>query len=337
LARTFILVLGLVFCLLSPRGSASAELSDEAQRHFESGLAYADDPSGPKWEEALREFQTAYALSPTWKLKNNIGLCSLHLERDGEAIEAYKEYLAHGGEGGLSAKHRKQIERDIAMLSASLVRVTIEAEPGEAAIIDERRTSTGEWRINRYSLKGGKATLGLHPGTRRITVEAVGYKNETWDFDAAPASTHQRSFRLETKANGAPTPRASKLNGVTNGRHEKSSGNGLTGVYLGLASTGVFAAATATMGVLALRKDTAYAGSSSVDERAKLKDSGETLVLLANTFAIATVVSAGLTAYAYFTMPEKSPSRTADRGIGLSLEPVLSFDAAGLTMWGSFH
>lgn len=139
-------------------------LNEAAQRHFDAGLAYVDDPNGPKWEEALKEFRAAYAESPTWKLMNNIGLCALNLERDGEAIEAFKQYLAHGGETDLNSKARKQIEKDVAMLSASLVTVSIEVEPPEATLVDERRNSKGETLVNRYSLKHGKAMLGVHPG-----------------------------------------------------------------------------------------------------------------------------------------------------------------------------
>jgi hypothetical protein len=77
-------------------------LSANALKHFNAGIAYADDPSGPKWEEAYREFLAAYADTPSWILKNNIGLCALNLERDDEAIAAFKIYLEHGGEPGLN-------------------------------------------------------------------------------------------------------------------------------------------------------------------------------------------------------------------------------------------
>ncbi|HMA94301.1 MAG TPA: hypothetical protein VKP30_16530, partial [Polyangiaceae bacterium] len=90
----FTLVITLLFSwLLCSVALAKGALGDEAQKHFDAGLAYADDPTGPKWEEAFKEFRAAYTLSQNWKILNNIGLCALNLERDGEAIEAYKDYL----------------------------------------------------------------------------------------------------------------------------------------------------------------------------------------------------------------------------------------------------
>jgi len=145
---------------------------------------------------SVQAIQAAYAISRNWKILNNIGLCALNLERDGEAIEAYKEYLAHGGEKGLSERLRKQIEKDVAMLSASLVNVTVSVDPPDAVLVDERMTSKGELRVNRYPVKNGTAKLGLHPGTRKVTIEARGYVSETWSFDADPGSKHEHQVQL---------------------------------------------------------------------------------------------------------------------------------------------
>ncbi|MGC4068579.1 MAG: hypothetical protein QM784_28800 [Polyangiaceae bacterium] len=75
-------------------GSGNVAITAKAREHFKAGVAYIDDPSGPKYEEAYREFKRAYAESPTYKILTNIGLCALNLERDGEAIEAYEGFLA---------------------------------------------------------------------------------------------------------------------------------------------------------------------------------------------------------------------------------------------------
>lgn len=57
-------------------------------------MSFADDPDGPKWEEASREFQAAFADSSNYQFMNNLGLCALHLERDADAIAAYEGFLA---------------------------------------------------------------------------------------------------------------------------------------------------------------------------------------------------------------------------------------------------
>lgn len=336
-ARFTILLTLFLGSIVSIPALAVAEVNPEAQRHFDAGLAYADDPSGPKWEEALTEFHAAYAINPTWKLKNNIGLCSLHLERDGEAIQAYKEYLAHGGEKDLSAKHRKQIERDIEMLSASLVHVTIEVAPAEAVVIDERKNSKGEMRRNRYPVKGGKASLGLHPGTHRITVEAKGYASDSWSLEGNPASTHQHQFKLEPEKNAEPTtplePTKQQPPAVKESARPLAARTP-TSVYVGLGVTAGLVAATAVTGVMALNKNKEYADSSSLDERDRLKEAGETFVLLTDIGAGAAVLSTGITAYLYFTERRAASARSAKTPIRFS--PVAGPNAAGLALSGKF-
>src|SRR5512145_2220583 len=268
----------IVACLLSSSslGLAQPSTKSEAQKHFDAGLAYVDDPSGSKWEDALREFRSAYEISKNWKLLNNIGLCALNLERDAEAIEAYKEYLSHGGGKDLTAKQRKQMEKDIAMLSASLVRVNLQLEPSEAVLLDERRNAKGDTLLNQYPLKGGKASLGIHPGFHKFTLQAPGYVNAEWTFNAAPSSSHDHQFKLEpekmaevasgTSDPGVTTTTQTNPKPVTVSEPPAPEKKGTpAGVYIGLAATGVFAAAATVTGVLALGKEKSYRDSRDPD------------------------------------------------------------------------
>jgi hypothetical protein len=317
---------------------AKGALNDEAQKHFDAGVAYVDDPSGSKWEEAYKEFRAAYAESPTWKLMNNIGLCALNLERDGEAIDAYKEYLAHGGEKDLPAKQRKQIEKDIATLSASLVRVTLEMEPAEGTLFDERKTSKGELLINRYAIKDGKVSIGIHPGHHKFTVEAPGFVSGTWSFEAEPSSTHQHQFKLVSEkqpeaAAPAPvvTPPASTMPALSEKPAERRTP---TGVYIGLAATGVFAAAATVTGVITMGKSKDYDNATDAAEEDRIRKSGKTFALLTDIGAGAAIVSAGVTAVLYFTAPKSSVTKPESALVKFT--PVASPNAAGLAMYGKF-
>jgi hypothetical protein len=325
---------------------AKGALSDAAQRHFDAGIAYVDDPTGSKWEEALTEFRAAYAESPTWKLMNNIGLCALNLERDGEAIEAYKEYLSHGGEKGLAAKQRAQIEKDIAMLSAGLVTVTVSVEPPDATVVDERRNSKGELLVNRYPVKYGKAVLGLHPGHHKITMEASGFVSGTWGFDAEPASKHEHQFKLAPEKEpeiNAPTP-VPTAPAVTaqKGRLQPAEPKTRTGVYIGVAATGVFAAAATVTGILALNKQKAFDKANDPAEEDRLKKSGTNLGIVTDISIGAAVVSAGVTAYLYFagaSESHKSATVETHRNLqlsGFSAMPVLDKGLAGVAALGEF-
>ncbi|HEY5956647.1 MAG TPA: hypothetical protein VIV60_08845 [Polyangiaceae bacterium] len=338
----YILLSALVWLALVWHSTAFAKgaLNDEAQKHFDAGVAYVDDPSGSKWEEALKEFRAAYTESPTWKLMNNIGLCALNLERDGEAIEAYKEYLAHGGEKDLSPKQRKQIEKDIATLSASLVRVTVEVEPSEAMLFDERKTSKGELLVNRYAVKDGKVSIGIHPGRHKFTVEATGYISDTWTVEAEPASTHQHRFKLdaEKRPEAAPSPAAAvpapAPSTMPDLSEKPAQRRNLTGVYIGLAATGVFAVAATVTGVITMGKAKDFDKTSDPNEADRIRKSGKTFSLLTDIGAGAAIVSAGVTAILYFTAPKSEPAKPETAQ--LKFTPVASPNAAGLAMYGQF-
>jgi tetratricopeptide (TPR) repeat protein len=76
---------------------ADVQITEEARQHFKAGVNLLNDPDGPRYEEAYREFKAAYASSPSYKILGNLGLCAMKLERDGEAIEYYDRYLQEGG------------------------------------------------------------------------------------------------------------------------------------------------------------------------------------------------------------------------------------------------
>ncbi|HEY5959420.1 MAG TPA: hypothetical protein VIV60_22835 [Polyangiaceae bacterium] len=358
-----IAVLILLFC---GNASAAINLSPEARSHFEAGIAYVDDPNGSNWEDALKEFRAAHELSHAWQMLTNIGLCALNLERDGEAIAAYKEYLTHSRDKDFSARQRKQIESDVAMLSASLVEVTVEVEPAEAVVTDERRNSKGNLVVNHYVIKDGRSTIGLHPGLHKLTVQSQGYVDAEWSFNADPGSTHQHRFKLDSSKKEETAPaalpeRAAAKPSEAAEPPETSPRNTPTGVYVGLATTGALVAAATVTGIIALDKDSSFNQATDPAQADRLKSTGKTFALVTDIELGAAVVSAGITAYLYFTAPKK---RTESKGplsgrsrekrpyaskacafdnathpavsSGLRLQPLIGAHAAGLGFGGRF-
>ncbi len=328
--------------LIWPAFAAAVPLNADAQRHFDAGVAYVDDPTGSKWEDAFKEFRAAYAADPNWKLMNNIGLCALSLERDGEAIEAYRAYLAHNGESDFTPKQRKQMERDIAMLSASLVRVTLDFEPAETILIDERRNAKGATLVNQYPLNTGKASLGIHPGLHKFTVQAPGYVSAEWSFNAEPSSTHQHQFKLEPepkpeKRASAPASTASnaapEVPKLTAPEAKPAEHRSYTGAYVALAATGVFVAAATVTGVLALGKEKDFNATTDLAEEDRLKKSGETLAILTDIGIGAAVVSAGITTYLFLAAPKSAPSSGKTN---VKVTPVATPQTAGVAILGKF-
>src|SRR5690606_41982881 len=62
---------------------------------------------GARYEDAYREFKVAYAECASWKILGNLGLASMKLERDGEAIEAIQGYLDGGKDNIDEVEDRK--------------------------------------------------------------------------------------------------------------------------------------------------------------------------------------------------------------------------------------
>ncbi|MGC4064602.1 MAG: tetratricopeptide repeat protein [Polyangiaceae bacterium] len=337
--RVFLMVLlvaSLSFAQKDPK------ISDAARTHFKAGVAYLDDPNGPKYEEALQEFRKAYAESPSSRIMNNIGFCALNLERDGEAIEAYEAFLA-GNSSDLTPKVRKQVEQDIAMLKTSLVKVTLTGEPQNISIVDERRNSQGALVVNRYKLGEGSTALGIHPGHHRMTASVPGYEPVEWEFEAEPASSHQHAFKLTAKGSDQAAPVAAteaKPLPPSNVTQPPASQPRRVhpGVYVGAIAAGVFAAAATTTGVLTLSKHKDFEAADKRDddkEADRLSKSGKRLALLTDIGIGAAILSAGVATYFYFASPgkstEKSPSSAA-----LQLTPSVGTDRAGLSLVGNF-
>ncbi|HEY5957713.1 MAG TPA: hypothetical protein VIV60_14215 [Polyangiaceae bacterium] len=329
---------------------AAGALSDAAQRHFDAGLLYIDDPSGAKWDEALKAFRAAYALSPTWKLMNNIGLCALNLERDGEAIEAYQLYLNNGGEKGLTAKERKQIENDVAMLSASLVTVTIDVEPRDALLVDERRTAQGKLVINEYPITGGRISVGIHPGVHQLAITAAGYGKFETTLVTQPATSHRLEVKLHEgrtevtespnlqessaavrQTSVTPAPSGSQMAPAARGERHLP-----TAFYLSLAGTGVFAVAATATGLVTASKASDFDDSRDRSERHRIANSGKTYSLMADIGIGAALLCAGATTYFYFAGREEHAAPSARNRATLNLLPLLQPQAAGVAVAGRY-
>src|SRR6476661_4083922 len=89
--------LSLLLATLEVRAADPAHVA-EGKRYFAAGVALVNDPDGPCYEDALVQFKKAFDVLGAWKVLVNIAICSLKLERDGEAIEAYEKYLVAGGQ-----------------------------------------------------------------------------------------------------------------------------------------------------------------------------------------------------------------------------------------------
>jgi hypothetical protein len=319
----------LAFFVAVPAFAADVPVSEKAKQHFQAGVAFLQDPDGARYEEAYREFQAAYADSPSWKILSNLGIAAMKLERDGEAIEAFQKYLAEGG-AEIDADEKAQVERDLATLRASAAKLTLTTNPAGAQITDERVPVSGSPIANRYAPTQGPLTIFVRPGHHRLTARIAGKPDVVWETDVTSQGAVEHTFDFTTAApTGATQPEPGPV--VDEG------GGTPTGVYIGLAATGLFVAGGAVTGILAMGKNSDYEEANDGSDPAAAEDikkSGETLNLVADICFGAAIVSAGVTAVIYFTSSgssSKSGSSTkTEQSAGLKLTPVVGTRGAGI-------
>lgn len=143
----------------------------EAKKQFTAGVNLLDDPEGAKYEDAYHAFKRAYALSRNVKILGNIGFCAMHLERDGEAIEAYSTYLRETPD--IDERERAQIQRDLATLSSTIarVRITVQHPANAFSLVDVRVQTRGPVVENTYPMDGKELSLRIRPGRHRFKVK----------------------------------------------------------------------------------------------------------------------------------------------------------------------
>ena len=223
-------------------GSARAEapVSEVAKRHFNEGVRHLTTRNPDRFEKAYAEFKAAYADSPSWKILGNLGIVAEALERDGEAIDAYRSYVA-GGAKELGAEERAQFTADQAHLQLGSAVVTLQTEPDGSWIFDERIPEQGSPIVNRYGPSAGSVELRLRAGRHRIHAELSGYTSETWEFDARPGLQGAHAFELRRADVPSETPPAQQAafdDGlVSNEAHPAARVGGY--VALGLGGLGV--------------------------------------------------------------------------------------------------
>lgn len=312
-------------------------ITDKARAHFRAGVNMLQDPDGARYAEAYREFKAAYTDSPSWKILGNLGIAAMKLERDGEAIEAFRKYLEEGG-SQIEAGERNQVQRDLETLEAGVVWVTVSTLPPGARLTDTRTPLAGRPAVNRYSTAGEPAKIGLHPGSHNIVAELDGYEPLEWTFEAEPGSAFEHTFELQKKQ--APTTgQQGPVGGGT------MADSGVTrpvpaSVYISLATAGALAAGGAVTGVLALGKQRDFenensavaAGRGNRETAEDLRSQGQTMNLVTDLLLGGALVAGGAAAFFYFTRPEVKPETNTSWVLAPSALP----GGGGVWMQGNF-
>jgi hypothetical protein len=196
----------LTLALLLSTGSARAEdkISEEAKGYFRNGVELIQS-SPPNYQDAYYQFKLAYEKSGSWKVLGNLGLCALKMERDGEALEHYTNYLKGGG-NDIDPEERKALERDSLLISGNSAVLNLTAATPDADLVDARAGSTVPPQS--YKFAGTNLTLRLRAGTHTLTATSSDGKSEKWEVVLSPGKTVDHRFEFGAAAAAGGTPAA---------------------------------------------------------------------------------------------------------------------------------
>jgi len=294
-ARLLAPLLVAFLCALTAQGAA-VQVSDQARAHFKQGVAYLTQPGGADYAKAYEQFKQAYADSPSPKILGNLGLCAAKLERDGEAIAAYRRYLE--GAGAKSARERRQIEADVRMMTGRVSWLRLEGAPAGAAVTDRRTVTGAHDVVNEYVLGAGDMELGLRAGEHELVIEAEGYQARTLRLSLEAGKHRVKVIALaeSVEAPGAGGAAAQSADGEPDAA--SPGGDLWPWFWVGVGVTGASAIATGVVGGLAWSNKGSYDDAVAAGDSAgasDLRDSGQTLNVVGDVLLTTAAVSAAAT------------------------------------------
>lgn len=192
----------LALLLCAAPALADDAIPEEAKLYFKNGVELIQSQP-PNYQDAYYQFKLAWEKSKSWKVLSNWGLCALKLERDGEAIWAYTEYLKQSGKD-IDPDERKDLERDLLLLNGNAASVTLSSDVAQLEVVDARAGSTVPPQS--YRLEGGKLALRLRAGSHTLTATSQG-KSQRWEVTLSPGRTDEHRFEF-AKAVAVPAATA---------------------------------------------------------------------------------------------------------------------------------
>lgn len=193
--------------LVTGRASAQNDPKiEKAKRHMENGVTLINDPDGARYEDAFPEFKSAYELSGSLNALQNMAICAMKLERDGEAIEYYETFIKGKGDTTDPDEMAKveQAKRDLGTLKSTVAWVTVQADKPGVTLSDVRTPSKGSAITNVYTLGDAGQKMGIHPGQHTFTASLAGMADESWPIKLENGSAQEHTFTMKPAVTGGP-------------------------------------------------------------------------------------------------------------------------------------
>lgn len=310
---------------------ASAE-EDIGRQTFSAGVRLLQDPDGARYDDALPLFRKAYELTRSWKVLGNLGLCYMKLERYGEAIATYEQYLTEG-KGDIEPDERTQVTADLRTMQAQKVTLRLRLTGASSAQLrDERRRPSGNVLVNGYAV-AESTTLVIAPGEHAFTASVAG-KQRAWSIKLEPGSDVAHTFAFDlTPDAGAPDRKARA--------HDLSAPSpppSRVPAYVAGGVTVLLAGGTAVTGLMMLDKRSHFQAINGQPgrDRAELqeaRDAASQLGLISSVLFGATLVGAGVTTWLFVSPPGGAPTERARAA--LSIAPWTDGRRAGFVARGA--
>lgn len=324
--------------------AAGDAISEEAKAYFKNGVELIQDQP-PNYQDAYYQFRLAYEKSKSWKVLGNLGLCSFKLERDGEAIQYYTDYLKGGG-NDIDPDERSALQRDLLVLNGNSAGVTLTSAATDIDLSDSRAGSSAPPQS--YRLEGGQLVLRLRAGTHTLTATHAGKtlrwevalspgRNESHDFDfsdpvAAPATPSTPPAAVAAPA-AVATPLAAPPEPAQSGAPVRTAGFVTAGVGAAALIGGIVVGSMAKGKESDAKKD--CMGSVCLTSAESKFDSAHSLATVANVLIIGGgVVAAGGVGMIILGGPSSEAPKSAH--VSLRLLPAVSPNGGALWAAGSF-
>jgi len=188
--RILVYAVGLSVAMSPLAATAQERIPEEARAYFRNGVELLqNDP--PNYQDAYYQFKLAFEKSNSWKVLGNLGLCSVKLERDGEALAYYDDYLKRGGKG-INKDEREAIERDMLLIRGNTATVELSSNPEEADVVDVRSGATAPGQT--YSISPAKKVLLLRAGSHALTATNKDGRQLRWEVSLTPGKSVSHLF-----------------------------------------------------------------------------------------------------------------------------------------------
>lgn len=196
---TWILALALGAATLGAPSAvyAKEQISEEARAYFRNGVELLQ-ATPPNYQDAYHQFKLAFDKSNSWKVLGNMGLCAVSLERDGEALRYYEEYLKRGGKE-INQDERTAIERDLLLIRGNSATLELSALGGdEIEVLDVRSGSSAPGQT--YVIGAEKQTLLLRAGIHTLTATHKDRRSLKWEVALRPSKNVSHEFDFNAAA-----------------------------------------------------------------------------------------------------------------------------------------